>query len=284
MLVNHPDWTPSLRLGHSDVKPTDVARYQRQIMRSRTQRQEQVPPLAEHQEQQPPSPTEEQQPPSPTEEQRPPSPTEEQRPPSPIEEQQPPSPTEDQRPPSPAQDLECGLCTSRGDVINSLLEENRKLKEELDEYRMNENFLSRDDNTVKYYTGLASYVMFQTLLCSLTPYLPQGRMKKLSPFQLVLLTLMRLRLDLPVKHISHLFRVHRTTVSDAFHHTLGVMYARLCPLDTHGTHTAVRNKFKFLHSTVPVNMLIKCEGENLMPLDKIVTVCCALTNMCESVV
>ena len=45
----------------------------------------------------------------------------------------------------------------------------------------------------------------------------------------------------------------------------------------------VRNKFKFLHSTVPVNMLIKCEGENLMPLDKIVTVC-ALTNMCKSVV
>ena len=46
----------------------------------------------------------------------------------------------------------------------------------------------------------------------------------------------------------------------------------------------VRNTFKFLHSTVPVNMLIKGEGENLMPLDKIVTVCCALTNMCKSVV
>lgn len=46
----------------------------------------------------------------------------------------------------------------------------------------------------------------------------------------------------------------------------------------------VRNKFKFLHSTLPVHMLLKCEGENLMPLDKIVTVCCALTNMCKSVV
>ncbi|KAK0151189.1 hypothetical protein N1851_007669 [Merluccius polli] len=99
------------------------------------------------------------------------------------------------------------------DVINSLLEENRKLKEELDEYRMNENFLSGDDNTVKYYTGLPSFVMFQTLLCSLMPY----------PFQLVLLILMRLRLDLPVQHLSCLFRVHRTTVSDDFHHTLGVI-------------------------------------------------------------
>ena len=160
MLENHPDWTPSLRLGHSDVKTTDGVRYERQVMRSRTQCQEQVPPLAEHQ---------------------------------------------DQRPPSPAEDLECGLCTSRRDVVNSLLEENRKLKEELDEYRMNDNFLSGDDNTVKYYTGLPSYVMFQTLLCSLTPYLPQGRMKKLSPFQLVLLTLMRLRLDLPYSTLAICF-------------------------------------------------------------------------------
>jgi len=38
----------------------------------------------------------------------------------------------------------------------------------------------------------------------------------------------------------------------------------------------VQNKFKFLHSTGPVNMLLKCEGENIMVLDKIVTVCCAL--------
>ncbi|XP_077093987.1 uncharacterized protein LOC143746108 [Siphateles boraxobius] len=329
--------------------------------------------------------------------------------------------------------MECGLCTSRRDVINNLLEENRELKRELDDYRMNENFLSGDDNTVKYYTGLLNFALFQTLLLTLTPYLPQGRMKKLSPFQLVLLTLMRLRLDLPIQHLSHLFRVHRTTVADAFHHTLGVMYAQLCPLvhwpsreclltsmphqfvesfgknvaaivdcfevfiekpsnvlaraqtfsqykhaytmkylivitpqgvisfisngwggrtsDKHITEHSgflnkllpgdivladrgfniresvgmmcaevkiptftrgraqleakdveetraiahlrihvervigvVRNKFKFLHTTVPVHMLVKCEGENLMPLDKIVTVCCALTNMCKSVV
>ena len=180
MLENHPDWTPSLRLGHSDVKTTDGARYERQVMRSRTQCQEQVPPLAELQDQ---------------------------RPPSPAQDQRPPSPAQEEQPPSPAEDLECGLCTSRRDVVNSLLEENRKLKEELNEYRMNDNFLS-DDNTVKYYTGLPSYVMFQTLLCSLTPYLPQGRMKKLSPFQLVLLTLTRLKLDLPVQHLGRLFRVH----------------------------------------------------------------------------
>ncbi|KAL0993151.1 hypothetical protein UPYG_G00103900 [Umbra pygmaea] len=484
MLENHPDWTPSLRLGHNDVKETDVARYQRQVKR-RTQHlerppaqdhQQQLPSPAQDHQQQLPSPAQDhqQQPPSPAQDhqQQPPTPAQDhqQQPPSPAQDhqQQLPSPAQDhqqqlpspaqehqqqlpspaqehqqqlpspaqehqQQLPSPAQDMECGHCTSRRYVVNNLLEENRELKRELDEYRMNENFLSGDDNTVKYYTGLPNFALFQTLLLTLTPYLPQGRMKKLSPFQLLLLTLMRLRLDLPIQHLSHLFRVHRTTIADAFHHTLGVMYAQLCPLvhwpsreclltsmphqfvesfgknvaaivdcfevfiekpsnvlaraqtfsqykhantmkylivitpqgvisfisngwggrtsDKHITEQSgflnkllpgdivladrgfniresvgmmcaevkiptftrgraqleakdveetraithlrihvervigvVRNKFKFLHSTVPVHMLVKCEGENLMPLDKIVTVCCALTNMCKSVV
>uniref|UniRef100_A0A9J8AK22 THAP-type domain-containing protein n=1 Tax=Cyprinus carpio carpio TaxID=630221 RepID=A0A9J8AK22_CYPCA len=269
MLENHPDWKPSLRLGHSEVKQTDEVRFLRQVNR-RTQHQEQPPSPGQHQEQppspgqhqeqppspaqhqeqppspgqhqeQPPSPAQHQeQPPSPAQHQeQPPSPAQEQppspgqhqeKPPSPAQHQeQPPSPGQHQeQPPSPAQ--ECALCSSRRDVINSLLEENRKLKEELEEYQMNENFLSGDDNRVKYYTGLPTYLMFQTLLLSLTPYLPQGSLKKLSPFQLVLMTLMRLRLDLPIQHLGRLFRVHRTTASDAFHHTLSVMYSRLSPL------------------------------------------------------
>uniref|UniRef100_A0A9J7WYY9 Transposase Helix-turn-helix domain-containing protein n=1 Tax=Cyprinus carpio carpio TaxID=630221 RepID=A0A9J7WYY9_CYPCA len=251
MLENHPDWKPSLRLGHSEVKQTDEVRFLRQVNR-RTQHQEQPPSPAQHQEQppspgqdqeQPPSPAQHQeQPPSPGQHQeQPPSPAQHQeQPPSPAQHQeqppspgqhqeQPPSPGQHQeQPPSPAQ--ECALCSSRRDVINSLLEENRKLKEELEEYQMNENFLSGDDNRVKYYMGLPTYLMFQTLLLSLMPYLPQGSLKKLSPFQLVLMTLMRLRLDLPIQHLGRLFRVHRTTASDAFHHTLSVMYSRLSPL------------------------------------------------------
>ncbi|XP_026125674.1 uncharacterized protein LOC113107400 [Carassius auratus] len=488
MLENHPDWTPSLLLGHNDVKETNVARYQRQVKR-RTQHLERPPlpvqdqqsplPAQDHQQSLPPaqyqqspspgqyqrplSPDQCQQSPSPDQYQRPlspdqcqqsPSPDQYQRPLSPDQDQQSPSPDQDQRSPSPAQyqqqlpspaqdqqppsppaarDMECGLCICRRDVIKNLLEENRALKQELDEYRINENFLNGDDNTVKYYTGLPNFALFQTLLVNLTPYLSQSRMKTLSPFQLVLLTLMRLRLDLPIQLLSYLFRVHETTVADAFHHTLGVMYAQLCPLvhwpsreclftsmphqfvesfgenvvaivdcfevfiekpsnelaraqtfsqhkqaytmkylivimpqgvisfiskgwggrtsDKHITEqsgfldqllpgdivlanrgfniresvgmmcaevktptvsnghaelevkdveetraiahlrihverviSVVHNKFKILHSTVPVHLLVKCEGENLMSLDKIVTVCCALTNMCKSVV
>ncbi|XP_029981734.1 uncharacterized protein LOC115413135 [Sphaeramia orbicularis] len=412
MLENHPDWAPSLRLGHNEVKETDKQRFQRHVKRRMRITQQ----LEQHQ--QPPSPGQHE---------------EELQLQHPVD--QPLSPAQQQEellfqqpvehPLSLVQ--ECAFCASHREAINNLLEENRQLKEEPEGYQMNENFLSGDDNKVKYYTGLPNYVEFQTLLLSLTPYLPQEQLRKLSPFQLLLLTLMCLRLDLPIQHLCYLFQVHRTTASDAFHHTLSVMYSRLSPLvhwptresllasmphqfvESFGKNVAVivdcfevlierpsdvlagaqtfsqykrahtmkylivitpqgvisfisvgwggrtsdkyiteycgflnkllpgdavlanrgfnirerggimwaevrgpaqlevkdveetraiahlrnyvkrvigvvQNKFKFLHSTVPGNMLMTCEGENVTELDKVVTVCFALTNMCKSVV
>jgi len=45
----------------------------------------------------------------------------------------------------------------------------------------------------------------------------------------------------------------------------------------------IRQKFTILQSTFPINMLM-CEGETVSTLDKIVAVCCALCNCCDSVV
>ncbi|KAG1952252.1 spindle and kinetochore associated complex subunit [Pimephales promelas] len=142
MLENHPDWAPSLRLGHNDVKETDVARYQRQVKR-RTQRLE-GPPAQDYQ--QPLSPAHDyQQPLSPAHDyQQPLSPAHDyQQPLSPAQDYlQPLSPAQDhQQPPSPAQDKECCLCIFRQEVINSLLEENRELKRQLDEYQMDEKLV-----------------------------------------------------------------------------------------------------------------------------------------------
>lgn len=46
----------------------------------------------------------------------------------------------------------------------------------------------------------------------------------------------------------------------------------------------VRNKYTILNETIPVSMVLPCEDEDIIFLDKIVSVCCALTNMCPSVV
>uniref|UniRef100_I3J851 THAP-type domain-containing protein n=1 Tax=Oreochromis niloticus TaxID=8128 RepID=I3J851_ORENI len=334
--------------------------------------------------------------------------------------------TEDQRP-----TIDCERCVQSRAEINRLLEENRKLKSLLDKTELNENFLQGDTEKVKYYTGLTCFAIFMSVLDNVKAFLPAS--KKLSHFQMLLLTLMRLRLDLPVQHLSYLFNVSHKTLSSVFADTINVLYARLGILvhwpERHclqatmppqfmetfgnrvaiivdcfeirterpsnlkaraqtyshykGTHTmkyliwitpqgaisfiskgwggrasdkhiteqcgilnkllpgdvvladrgfdirdavgmmcaevkmpaftrgfcqldakdientraiahlrihvervigSLRNKFKMLHTTMPIRSLLPCEGEDVTFLDKIVRVCCILVNMCPSVV
>ena len=46
----------------------------------------------------------------------------------------------------------------------------------------------------------------------------------------------------------------------------------------------IRQKYTILESTLPINMIICDEEEDFSVIDKIVTVCCALCNCCDSVV
>ena len=46
----------------------------------------------------------------------------------------------------------------------------------------------------------------------------------------------------------------------------------------------VHQKFSILHSTLPIDMLIKRVDEDCQLIDRIARVCCALCNMCNSVV
>ena len=45
----------------------------------------------------------------------------------------------------------------------------------------------------------------------------------------------------------------------------------------------VRNKYTILQSTIPIDYL-HCNPDSVPTIDKIATVACALTNLCESVV
>ncbi|KAM4612772.1 uncharacterized protein ACJ7VT_011001 [Polymixia lowei] len=124
---------------------------------------------------------------------------------------------------------ECTFCKYRRDEINRLLEENRRLKRKVDELKMTESFLRDDDTKVEYYTGLPSYAMFLVLFHHVASYLPQGK-KGLTHFQLLLLTLMHLRLNLPMEHISHLFHVDCKTISNAFNDTISVLHVHISSL------------------------------------------------------
>ena len=47
---------------------------------------------------------------------------------------------------------------------------------------------------------------------------------------------------------------------------------------------SVRQRFSILQSTLPIHLLIIRKGEEIPMIDRIIRVCCALNNVCDSVV
>ena len=62
------------------------------------------------------------------------------------------------------------------------------------------------------------------------PQLCSHVQSSLSPFQQLLVTLMRLRLNLPGRDLAYRFSVHESTVSRIFARVLEVLFANLKPL------------------------------------------------------
>ncbi|XP_014854551.1 PREDICTED: uncharacterized protein LOC106925038 [Poecilia mexicana] len=134
---------------------------------------------------------------------------------------------DEHEPASKRQPTKCQLCEERMAEVNRLLQENRELRSELNKRLLAENFFKDDTKKVTYYTGLPCFAVLLSLFNTVMPFLPAS--KKLSQFQMVVLTLIRLRLDLPVQHLCHLFNVSHKTLSDTFADTLDVLYTRLKP-------------------------------------------------------
>ncbi|XP_063070700.1 uncharacterized protein LOC134461770 [Engraulis encrasicolus] len=143
---------------------------------------------------------------------------------------------------------ECDFCQRRRDEINWLREENMALKLELGQTKMDERSLKDDDVRVKYYTGLPDAEVFMALLATLLPFMTQSS-RMLSPFQMLMLTLMRLRLNLPIQHLAYIFSVDRTTISRIFNHMIGVLDSTITKL----IHWPTRDA---LHTTMPHQFVV----------------------------
>uniref|UniRef100_A0A146UYI6 Uncharacterized LOC105939542 n=1 Tax=Fundulus heteroclitus TaxID=8078 RepID=A0A146UYI6_FUNHE len=128
----------------------------------------------------------------------------------------------------------CGQMRSMHAELDRLLEENETLKKELSAVRLDEEFFgeadgkARDDK-VRYYTGLPRWSLLHALHAAITPCLTKGG-RKVTPFQMLLLTLMRLRLDLSEQHLGYLFRISSETASKMFRKTLDALHLHLSPL------------------------------------------------------
>lgn len=115
------------------------------------------------------------------------------------------------------------------------IEDIRNMKLELSKaFNMHETFKNqvimcdnlKDESMVKYYTGLSTYKHFEVLIEICSPYLKSSN-TKLPPKEQILLTFMKLRLNLYFKDLAFRFGISPSTVSTYFKNVVHVMYARL---------------------------------------------------------
>ena len=113
--------------------------------------------------------------------------------------------------------------------------EMQKMKKEMDdlkrkvkECQLDEDGFRDDDEKVKYYTGLCSWQLLMVVLNFVKSDLKQRTM--LSPFQQLLLALMKMRLNLSGQDLAYRFYVSKSTVSRTFLFVIGLLYVKLKPL------------------------------------------------------
>uniref|UniRef100_A0A8C6MF33 THAP-type domain-containing protein n=1 Tax=Nothobranchius furzeri TaxID=105023 RepID=A0A8C6MF33_NOTFU len=199
MDVTNPDWAPTLHMGHDDIPVSDSDRHARRMQRKRKRANIAVEAVDSSCVGQ-------------------------------VEVDVPAANVDsgdrsDSVTEAEGQTKDCVFSEQGRAEINRLLEENRLLRAQLQKTELNETFLKDNTEKVRYYTGLHCYAVFMSLFSTVKDFLPIS--KKLTGFQMLLLTLMRLRLDLPVQHLCHLFDVSHKTLSSVFVDSIDVLYARL---------------------------------------------------------
>uniref|UniRef100_A0A9J8B8D2 DDE Tnp4 domain-containing protein n=1 Tax=Cyprinus carpio carpio TaxID=630221 RepID=A0A9J8B8D2_CYPCA len=101
------------------------------------------------------------------------------------------------------------------------------LKGKVDELSLNEEAFKGNNGMVQELTGLPSYEKFRFVFTFLSGFLKGS--PRLSHFHSLVLTLMRMRLNLPL-YFCLFFHMSKTSVFRIFNSTLDVMYVRLSPL------------------------------------------------------
>ena len=111
------------------------------------------------------------------------------------------------------------------DSNEQLIEIVKKLKKEVDDSLMDEANFKDNDEKVLYYTGLSSWELLEKLFNYIKCSLKQQ--SALTPFQQLLLTLIRLRLNLSGKDLAYRFKIHESTVCRLFEFVVNLLFVKL---------------------------------------------------------
>ena len=104
------------------------------------------------------------------------------------------------------------------------------LREKILKASLTEYSFRNDDEKVLFYTGLPNFLVMITLFNYLQDIVSLTARSSLSKFEQFVLTMMRLRLNLPLGDLGYRFGVSTSTAFRVFYTWLDVMFVRLSPL------------------------------------------------------
>ena len=94
---------------------------------------------------------------------------------------------------------------------------------------IDETYFANDNDKVRFYTGLPAYDILQTVYKYVLPFVVR-KSPTLSKFQEFVLTLMKLKLNMPMQDLAYRFGISLPTVSRIFLAWMVVLDVRLAPL------------------------------------------------------
>ena len=105
-----------------------------------------------------------------------------------------------------------------------------KLHDKLDTLTVGTQGWFTDDKKVKFYTGLPNLEILNVVFNFITDAIPNSQRSALSKFQMLSLTLMRLRFNLSVNDLAYRFNISIATVSTIFSKVIDVLFNHLKPM------------------------------------------------------
>ena len=119
---------------------------------------------------------------------------------------------------------------SMGDIDNmeqklpALENENKNLKEKIISITpIDIARLEQDKEMVLFLTGISNYLLLMSLFSFLSESMSHAHRRGLTTFQEFLLTMMRLRLNLPLQDLAYRFNISKSTASRTFDKWIDVM-------------------------------------------------------------
>jgi len=116
---------------------------------------------------------------------------------------------------------------SLNDECQALRTENLKLKEKLNDFDIAKETFRNNDEKVRNITGLPSFAKLIVVFTSILPFLKAS--SNLDPFKQFIMTLIRLKFNVPLVYLSFTFGISVPTASRLFNHTINVMHHFLVP-------------------------------------------------------